>query len=57
MMNRDSLNSQQVMMYSALGIALFLTVWYGAVALEVTPKHGIGMLLPSMSPEGYSHDY
>jgi NitT/TauT family transport system permease protein len=38
MMNRDSLNSQQVMMYSVLGITLFLTVWYGAVALEVTPK-------------------
>ncbi len=37
-MNRDLLNSQQVMMYSILGITLFLSVWYGAVAMEVTPK-------------------
>ena len=38
MMNRDFLNRQEVMMYSVLGIALFLSFWYGAVALEVTPK-------------------
>lgn len=37
-MNREVLNRQQVILCSLLGIALFLTIWYGAIALQVTPK-------------------
>lgn len=37
-MNREALNRPEWVIYSLLGISLFLSVWYGAVAFQVTPK-------------------